>query len=152
VTNGLAANRLVFGERCDYDDYLQRLTLADLYLDTLPHNAGGVAMDALWMGCPVLTCPGVVLQSRIGAGMVKAAGLAELVVDTLADYEALAIKLGRTPQKMATLKDRLRSARDTQPMFNPKLLVRHLEWAYRAMWQRHMKGLPPALIDVPEIV
>jgi hypothetical protein len=39
------------------EDYLKRLALADLFLDTLPYNAHATAMDALWAGLPVLTRP-----------------------------------------------------------------------------------------------
>jgi len=152
VVNGLSSNRIIVSERTDYADYLQRLACADLFLDTLPHNAGAVAMDALWMGCPVLTCTGDVLQSRIGAGMARAAGVPELVTDTLAAYEDTAVSLGQAPAELAALKKRLNAGRDTQPMYNPVLLNRHLEWAYRAMWDRHKKGQAPALIDVPQQV
>jgi predicted O-linked N-acetylglucosamine transferase (SPINDLY family) len=143
--------RIIFCERTDYDNYLQRLALADLFLDTLPHNAGAVAMDTLWMGCPLLTCPGDIFQSRIGAGMVRAAGIPELAVTSLTDYEELAVSLGHSRARLEELKMRLRNGRDTKPMYNPRLLVRHLEWAYRAMWQRHETGQPPALIDVPAV-
>ena len=45
--------------------YLSRLGLADLFLDTLPYNAGATANDALWVGLPLLTCAGETYFSRI---------------------------------------------------------------------------------------
>jgi hypothetical protein len=41
-------SRLVFAPRVDYADHLARYCLADLFLDTLPFNAGATASDALW--------------------------------------------------------------------------------------------------------
>ncbi len=42
--------RLVFAPRVPYAEYLARYPLADLFLDTLPFNAGTTASDALWAG------------------------------------------------------------------------------------------------------
>jgi protein O-GlcNAc transferase len=151
VTNGLSANRIIFSERVAYDEYLQRFACADLFLDTLPQNAGAVANDALWMGCPVLTCSDDVLQSRIGAGMVRAAGIPELALSSLEAYEEMAVRLGKSQPELNELRRRLIAGRDTQPMFNSQMMVKHLEWAFRAIWQRHLDGETPAMIDVPRI-
>ena len=52
----IAPERLVFSSFTkEYSDYLARYRVADLFLDTLPFNAGGTASDALWAGLPVLT-------------------------------------------------------------------------------------------------
>ena len=48
---------MVFARRVATSEYLARLQLADLFLDTLPYNAGTTASDALWAGLPVLTSP-----------------------------------------------------------------------------------------------
>jgi hypothetical protein len=34
------------------------------------------------------------------------------------------------------------------PLFDTAQFARHLERAYRAMWQRHTAGKKPALIDI----
>ena len=49
------------------EDHLARLSLADLFLDTLPYNAHTTAMDALSAGLPVLTCEGRSFAGRVGA-------------------------------------------------------------------------------------
>ena len=53
---GINPSRLVFAGRVPLEEYLSRNRLADLFLDTLPYNAGTTASDALWVGLPVLTC------------------------------------------------------------------------------------------------
>ncbi|NGZ28045.1 MAG: tetratricopeptide repeat protein, partial [Magnetococcales bacterium] len=57
-TANVDPTRLVFAPRWPLDRHLSRYGLADLFLDTLPCNAHTTASDALWAGCPVLTCPG----------------------------------------------------------------------------------------------
>ena len=46
---GISKNRLVFGHRLPLPEYLARYRTADLFLDTLPYNAGTTASDALHM-------------------------------------------------------------------------------------------------------
>ena len=55
--NGVDENRLIFAPRLDsMKDHLNRIQLADLFIDTLPYNAHATSSDALRMGLPVLTC------------------------------------------------------------------------------------------------
>jgi Glycosyl transferase family 41 len=61
---GIEADRLVFGEKLPPPEYLARYRAADLFLDTLPYNAGTTASDALWVGLPVLTCVGEAFAGR----------------------------------------------------------------------------------------
>jgi len=77
---GVEPGRLVFAPRIQYADHLARFRLADLFLDTLPFNAGTTASDALWAGVPVLTCAGEAFASRMAGSLLKAVGLPELCV------------------------------------------------------------------------
>jgi predicted O-linked N-acetylglucosamine transferase (SPINDLY family) len=47
------------------------------------------------------------------------------------------------------LKAKLTAAIPTAPLFNTPRFTRHLESAYRMMWQRHAAGLPPEGFAVP---
>src|SRR5215207_6831759 len=94
---GVSAQRLVFAPRKPVEEHLARHRLADLFLDTLPCNAHTTASDALWAGLPLLTCRGNAFPGRVAASLLRAIGLPELITDTLADYEALALRLATTP-------------------------------------------------------
>src|SRR4029079_11496115 len=91
----VAPERLIFAPRVNRDAHLARHRLASLFLDTLPYNAHTTASDALNMGVPVLTTPGETFASRAAASQLRTAGLSELIVPSLAEYEALALKLAR---------------------------------------------------------
>src|SRR5205085_10291466 len=104
---GVDSRRLVFAPPRKPEDYLARLRLADLFLDTLPYNAHTTASDSLWMGLPLVTCPGQTFQSRVAASLLHAIGLPELVTASLAEYEALAEALARNPERLAALKAKL---------------------------------------------
>ncbi|WP_146747635.1 O-linked N-acetylglucosamine transferase, SPINDLY family protein [Paramagnetospirillum kuznetsovii] len=143
VARGVDPERLVFSQRLEVGDYLVRHRLADLYLDVLPYNAHGSAMDALWMGLPVLTCSGPTFPGRVAGRLLECLGLDELVTRSLADYEATALDLARDPARLAGLRQRLAAARDTSALFDMNAFTRQLEAAYERMWETWSQGCPP---------
>jgi len=124
---GIDAERLVFAARVAPADYLARLPLADLFLDTAPFNAGTTASDSLWAGLPLLTCAGRTFSSRMAGSLLHAVGLPELVTHTLADYEELAVALATDRVRLAELRRRLAGNRDSSPLFDTPRFVRDYE-------------------------
>jgi predicted O-linked N-acetylglucosamine transferase (SPINDLY family) len=143
VERGVAADRLVFGKRLPGPEYLARYRSADLFLDTLPYNAGTTASDALWAGLPVLTHMGESFAARVAASLLNAIGLPELVTTTQEQYEATAIELASNPARLAEFKDRLHGNRLTMPLFDTEQFTRHLENAYTQMYERYQADLTP---------
>ncbi len=148
VARGIAAERLIFAQHLPRAEYLARYRAADLFLDTLPYNAGTTASDALWAGLPVLTCMGEGLASRMGASLLYAIGLPELVTNTLDDYEATAVGLATDPDRLSEIREKLSVNRLTTPLFDTHLFAKHIEAAYTAMYERHQENLPPAHIYI----
>lgn len=133
---GIRGERLVFAPRVPLADHLARQRLADLFLDTVPCNAHTTASDALRAGLPVLTCIGTNFAGRVAASVLNAAGMPELVTQSLADYEAMAVKLARDHALLASFKERLARTRESCPLFDTERFTRHLEAAYQTMWER----------------
>ena len=75
--------------------------------------------------------------------------LSELVTRTREEYENLAIKLATHPEKLALIKDKLARNRLTTLLFDTELFTRHIESAYKKMYERYQAGLPPDHIHVP---
>ena len=145
---GVAAERLIFAPKASVPDHLARHRLADLCLDTLPYNAHTTASDALWAGLPVLTCLGETFAGRVAASLIKAIGLDELITRTLAEYEALALRLARDPAYLASLKDSLIRNRDASLLFDTQRATRHIEIAYRTMAEIARRNEKPRSFDV----
>lgn len=148
VARGIAADRLVFAPRMKLEDHLARHRLADLFVDTCYCNAHTTASDALWAGLPVLTCASATFAGRVAGSLLRAIGLPELITHSLADYEALALDLARVPTRLAAIRRRLAQNRDTFPLFDAARVARHIEAAYRGMWERHQRGMPPESFPV----
>ncbi len=145
---GIAPERLVFGTPMPNAEHLARHRCADLFLDTLDYGAHSTAIDALWAGLPVLTTPGASFASRVGASMLAAAGLPELIAADVADYESRAVALATSPTLLASLKQRLAIAHGTAPLFDTTRFTHGIEQAFTLMWERHLAGLAPTDIQV----
>ena len=143
VSHGVDPQRLVFGERMALPEYLARYRAADLFLDTLPYNAGTTASDALWAGLPVLTLSGEAYVSRTAASLLNAIGAPELIAASQQEYERLAIELASNPQRLAEIRIKIRDNRLTSPLFDTPRFTHNLEAAYTAVHDRYLAGLPP---------
>lgn len=152
AARGIAPARLVFADMLPKDQHLARHRHADLFLDTLYYNAHTTGSDALWAGVPMLTLPGRTFASRVGESLLCAVGLPELIVPDLDHYLARAIELAQHPGELAALKARLAANRLTCPLFDTEKFTRGLEYAYAAMADRRIAGLPPAPITVPDFL
>ena len=134
---GVDPSRLVFAPFvASPEEHLARLAAADLFLDTLPYNAHSTASDALWAGLPVLTTPGDTFAGRVAASLLRAAGLPELIADTPAAYERLALQLANDPSALRELRAKLGRHRSTHPAFDTARFTRDLETAFLAMHER----------------
>jgi predicted O-linked N-acetylglucosamine transferase (SPINDLY family) len=146
--HGIDPERLVFAQRLPLPEHLSRQRLAGLFLDTLPFNAGATASPALWAGLPVLTCMGETFAGRMGASLLRALDLPELITESESAYEALAVELALDPARLQNIRDKLAQNRLTTPLFDPDRFTQNLEAAYTAMLRRYHAGMPPGDIHV----
>jgi predicted O-linked N-acetylglucosamine transferase (SPINDLY family) len=127
--------RLIFAPRRSLAEHLARHRQADLFLDTLPCNAHTTASDALWAGLPIITCSGNTFAGRVAGSLLHAAGLAELVTSSAEDYEAVALALARSPDRLADCRRKLED-RLSSPLFDICHFTKTLEAAYQTMCER----------------
>ena len=135
AARGVDPARLVFAPRVEPPEHLARHVHADLFLDTLPYNAGTTANDALFMGLPLLTCAGQCMASRVAGSQLHAIGLPELVTTSLTDYEALALALARDPQRLHEYRQRLQQNRSTHALFDMARFTCALDDLLIAAWE-----------------
>jgi predicted O-linked N-acetylglucosamine transferase (SPINDLY family) len=140
---GIDSSRLVFASRIPYEQYLARFRVADLFLDTLPFNAGTTASDCLWAGLPVLTTLGDAYAGRMAGSLLMAMQLPELVANTLEEYENKAVELAQDPSKIKALKETIEKNRFTTPLFDSKSFTKDLELGYQKMMDRFYNQQEP---------
>ncbi len=133
---GIAPERLILRASVPYSDYLKIYDQIDIALDSYPFNGGATTCDALWMGIPVMTLVGDRSVSRMGLSILSTIGLTELIAYTQEDYVERAIKLASDLDHLQALRAGMRDRMQTAPLLDGIRFTRHLEAAYRQMWER----------------
>lgn len=137
---GVDPARVIFAPRVNQDAHLARLQLADCALDTLPVGSHTTGSDALWSGVPMVTMAGDLFAGRVGASLLRAAGLEELIARDLDAYFQIALAVATDSAWRARLRDRLLRARYEAPLFDAAQFARDLERLYVAIAERETRG------------
>jgi len=135
---GLGPETLIFTGKAARQEHLSRLQHADLFLDTPAYNAHTVGCDCLVVGVPMVSLllqsgsqnNGVAtekLASRVGASLLQAVGLEELIAACSKDYESIMIRCASDHQWYSTIRAHLKTARDKSPLFDMERWVKNLE-------------------------
>jgi len=109
---GVDPARIIFSGRSTHAEYREKITLADVYLDTYPYNAGSTARDVLDAGVPIVTLAGRTPVSRMAGGLLHAAGLDELIAEDWAGYERLVVELSQDASRRSEWKVRMHARHD----------------------------------------
>lgn len=144
----VAPSRLVFAKRVLPGEHLARHRAVDLLLDTLPYNAHTTAIDALWMGVPVVTRPGFGFAARVAASLLQALEVPELITASEQAYEDLAVALALEPARLQAVRAKIAAKRDTAALFDTARFTRGMEAAFTQMVARHHAGLAPDHIAI----
>lgn len=132
---GVDRTRITMIPYIPIEDYYRSFGRVDIALDTIPFSGGTTTCDALWMGTPVITYPGVRSWSRSAASILTTLGLTECIADSPEDYVRLAVQLAANPARIAELRASLRSRMIGSPLMDKRLFARDMETAFRRMWQ-----------------
>lgn len=106
----------------------------DIALDTFPYNQATNTCEALWMGVPTLTIPGETHQARMGASILRAAGLPGFVcADARSWIEQAAYWTSRTTD-LAALRAGLRAQLARSALLDVAGLTSAIEDAVEKAW------------------
>ena len=129
---GVAEGRVeVRGWIARREQHLQMYEGVDIALDTWPYNGTTTTCEALWMGVPVVTRAGSVHMSRVGASLLHAAGLDELVARDAQHYVDIAVALANDEAHRRELRAGLRARLAVSPLLDHAGFTRRLEQVYR---------------------
>ena len=143
---GIEPGRLLFARRVESPtDHLARIQIADLALDTFPYNSHSSGVDTLWAGVPMVTLVGDSFAGRVGASLLKAAGLDELVTTNIETYFDTALMLARNPQMLSSLRNRLTASRETSPLFDMAQFASAMEDIFEQMSKNARSGSVAAI-------
>nr|WP_246149592.1 tetratricopeptide repeat protein [Tritonibacter litoralis] len=141
--HGVAPERVIFADSVSQEDHLARLSQADLFLDTFAVCAHTTASDAMWMGLPLVTLEGKQFAARVASSVLQTMDLPELVTTTMEEYEAVALEFATNPDKLAAVRAKIKTNRETSPMFKTERFTRNWEQQLERALVRCESGLKP---------
>jgi protein O-GlcNAc transferase len=104
------ATRIVLLPALNRSDFVALLAASEVMLDPLHYSGGNTSLEAFAVGTPIVTWPGAFMRGRHTYGFYKLMGLADCIARDMADYVAIALRLGTDPAWRATVSRRIRDA------------------------------------------
>ena len=132
---GLDPGRIEFEGESSAAAMLATYGRVDVALDPFPYSGGLTTCEALWMGVPVVTCPGETFAGRHSLSHLTNVGLTETITRDLGDYVERAVALAQDLPRLAALRAGLRPRMAASPLCDGDRFARNLLEALRAAWR-----------------
>lgn len=133
--NGVYPDRVTLLSETDIATHFTTYNEIDIALDPFPHSGGMTSLDALWMGVPVVTCPGQTISSRLAAASLASLDLHDFICPDTDQYIDTALAVANDVERLSDLRSRLRGLMAASDFGDPVRYSRALENAYREMWR-----------------
>jgi protein O-GlcNAc transferase len=132
---GIEPDRILFSRRTlSKTEHLAAYGQMDLALDTFPYNGTMTTNEAMWMGVPVVTLRGNRHAARVGASLLTAVGLEELIANDEEHYASLAVAIGQDIERLSHIRTGLRNRMRQSALCDGPRFASAMEGAYRDMW------------------
>jgi predicted O-linked N-acetylglucosamine transferase (SPINDLY family) len=139
AAEGIAADRVELAGWSPQAGLLACYNRVDLALDTFPYNGGLTTCEALWMGVPVVTCPGETFAGRHSLSHLSTVGLTETIAHDLDAYVELAVALAADLPRLAALRAGLRQRVARSPLCDGPRFAANLAQLLRQAWREKVK-------------
>jgi predicted O-linked N-acetylglucosamine transferase (SPINDLY family) len=119
--------RVLFLPRQPLQKFMALLAHMDVLLDPVHFGSGNTLYEAMVYGTPVVTWPGNFMRGRIVSGAYRQMAVADApVVAHIEEYAAMALALGRDPQRRRLIREAsVEAAR--RELYEDRLAVREFE-------------------------
>lgn len=87
--------------------FLNTVASMDVCLDPHPYGGGNTTLEALAIGCPVITTDSPIMAGRVAMAMYRQLGVTECIARDLDHYVQLAVEYARSPELRLAFKARV---------------------------------------------
>jgi predicted O-linked N-acetylglucosamine transferase (SPINDLY family) len=138
AARGVGPQRLEMLPPSSYAEYLATYHQVDIVLDSFPFSGSTTTCEALWMGVPVVTCPGETFASRHSLSHLSNVGLTETIAHDLDEYVELAVSLAGNLPRLAALRAGLRQRMAASPLCDGKRFAANLASLLQGVWEQQI--------------
>jgi predicted O-linked N-acetylglucosamine transferase (SPINDLY family) len=124
LRRGVPGERIEFQGRSTNLEMMQQYGRVDLALDTQPYSGGLTTCEALWMGVPVICCPGRGFASRHAASHVTNAGYNQFVAENMDQYIEKAVEWADRLDELAVIRGQMRQQVANSPLCDGSAFAR----------------------------
>ncbi|HZR03619.1 MAG TPA: tetratricopeptide repeat protein [Burkholderiales bacterium] len=118
-----------------WHQHLETLREVDICLDPYPHGGGVTTLEALMMGCPVLTLRWPTIVGRLSASTLTTLGMTDWIAESLDEYVQKAVEKSANLDALAELRKGLRSLFQSSIIGDGPAYCRAVESQYRRLWR-----------------
>jgi protein O-GlcNAc transferase len=132
---GIAAERILLEGWSPHGELMAAYQRVDLALDTLPYSGGVTTCEALWMGVPVITCPGQTFAGRHSISHMTNAGYPQFVAQDALGCVELAALWSSHLAELAALRSHMREQVRHSPLGDAPNFARDFLAVLRQAWE-----------------
>jgi protein O-GlcNAc transferase len=136
LDNGIDPQRIIFADFVNEKEHLNRIKLADVFLDTFPINAHTTASDVLRAGVPIITLKGESFASRVASSILHQCDMDDLITTSYTEYKNKAIELYNDNIKLSLIKKKLENITEKSSLFDSKIITKNLEKIYLEVYSK----------------
>jgi predicted O-linked N-acetylglucosamine transferase (SPINDLY family) len=138
---GIDGSRIVFEGISPRRVYIERYNDIDIALDTWPFSSGVTACEALWMGVPTVTFPGLTFAGRHSFCHMMNVGVMDPVAENLESYVETALSLATDIETLASIRSGLREKMAASPLCDGPRFATDFRFAMRQLWMTYIDGV-----------
>lgn len=127
---GVSGDRLILRGPSELSEMMQEYLEVDVALDPFPYNGGTTSLQALWMGCPLVSLEGRNFVSRMGASFLHHMNRGEWLARSVEEYVEHALSLSSMVRNGSWHRQQLREAMLQTPVCQIEAHTRDLEALY----------------------
>ena len=136
ASGGIAPERVeIVGYTKGIAEHLALYGRVHVALDTTPYNGTTTTCEALWMGVPVVAISGDRHAARVGASLLAAAGVSELVARNADEFAEIAARLATDGARIAEFRATLRGRVAASPLADSARYAARFHAALRSAWR-----------------
>jgi protein O-GlcNAc transferase len=142
--HGIDEGRVILEGKSSFSELLDCYNRVDIALDTLPYSGGVTTCEALFMGVPVVTCPGRTQPGRHSISHLNVIGFPQAIAGDFDDYVNIAKALAEDLDKLEDYRAGMRVRLTSSSLCDGPHFAENFHNLIRKAWHSFVDGIENA--------